>query len=269
MLSIWSTLIDVNNLEQLSAIRYDLDGDGTADSDDSAEVYGRAFTTSGTEVVCAGNCAGYELFRPLDFDEADSYASGIVNTVWITGAGWLPIGTRTHGFDTTFDGNGHTVSNLFIDRTGRFNNPGAVGLFGSIARSGVIRGIWLVGVDVAGVRYIGGLAGENDGGAISGSYATGDVAGSSGYVGGLAGENEGVIRGSYATGSVLGEGKAVGGLAGENDGGVISDSYAADAVTGRSYYVGGLAGFNGGRISGSHATGNVSGEEGALFRKFR
>ena len=95
------------------------------------------------------------------------------------------------------------------------------------------------------------------------------MAGSSGYVGGLAGENEGAIRGSYATGSVLGEGKAVGGLAGGNSGGVISDSYAADAVTGRSYYVGGLAGFNEGRINGSHATGNVSGEEGALFRKFR
>ena len=155
-------------------------------------------------MVCAGNCAGYELFRPLDFDEADSYASGIVNTVWITGAGWLPIGTRTHGFDTTFDGNGHTVSNLFIDRTGRLNNPGAVGLFGSIARSGVIRGIWLVGVDVAGVRYIGGLVGYNKG-AISDSYAADAVTGRSYYVGGLAGFNEGRISGSHATGNVSGE----------------------------------------------------------------
>ncbi len=280
-------LIEVNNLEQLSAIRYDLDGDGTADSENSAEAYARAFTTSDAEVVCAGNCAGYELLRPLDFDEADSYASGIVNTVLITGAGWLPIGTRIHGFNTTFDGNGHTVSNLFIDRTGRLNNPGAVGLFGSIGRSGVIRGIELVGVDVAGVRYIGGLAGYNKG-VINDSRATGAVTGSSsvgglaGYnegwgiieashascsvtgvndVGGLAGYNDGgAISYSHATGSVTGA-VGVGGLAGYNDGGAVFGSYATGAVTGSSGYVGGLTGENeGGTISGSYATGNVSGE---------
>ena len=278
-------LIEVNNLEQLSAIRYDLDGDGTADpaeSDDSAEAYARAFTTSGTEVVCAGNCAGYELFRPLDFDEADSYASGIVNTVLITGAGWLPIGTRTHGFNTTFDANGHTISNLFIDRTGRLNNPGGVGLFGSIGKSGVIRAIGLVGVDVAGIRYVGGLAGVNYGaisdshaigsvtgsdvvgglagyneGAISASYAAGSVSGEVGSVGGLAGDNHGAISDSHATGSVNG-GKAVGGLAGYNDG-AISGSYAAGTVTGSSGYVGGLAGYDYGAISGSYATGAVIG----------
>ena len=252
-------LIEVNNLEQLSAIRYDLDGDGTAESDDSAEAYARAFTTSGTEVVCAGNCAGYELFRPLDFDEADSYASGIVNTVLITGAGWLPIGTRTHGFNTTFDGNGHTISNLFIDRTGRLNDPGAVGLFGSIGRSGVIREIGLAGVDLTGQQHVGGLAGYNEG-AISASHATGAVTGSS-SVGGLAGYNEssGTIGDSHATGSVTG-GYDIGGLVGDN-GGAIGDSYATGAVTGIGY-VGGLAGgnYDHGTISASYATGSVSGE---------
>ena len=278
-------LIEVDNLEQLSAVRYDLDGDGTADSEYSAEAYARAFTTSGTEVVCAGNCEGYELFRPLDFDEADSYASGIVNTVLITGAGWLPIGTRTQGFNATFDGNGHTISNLFIDRTGRLNNLGVVGLYGSTGRSGVIREIGLVGVNVSGVHYVGGLVGYNEGtvsgsyatgsvtggsdvgglagyndGAIGNSYATGTVTGSSGYVGGLAGSSNGTISDSYATGSVSGKGKAVGGLAGGSFG-TISASYATGAVTGSSYYVGGLAGYNEGTISGSYATGSVSGED--------
>ena len=271
----------------MSAIRYDLDGDGTADpaeSDDSAEAYARAFTTSGTEVVCAGNCAGYELFRPLDFDEADSYASGIVNTVLITGAGWLPIGTRTHGFNTRFDANGHTISNLFIDRTGRLNNPGGVGLFGSIGKSGVIRAIGLVGVDVAGIGYVGGLAGDNHGaisdshaigsvtgsdvvgglagyneGAISASYAAVSVSGEVGSAGGLAGDNHGAISDSHATGSVNG-GKAVGGLAGY-DSGAISGSYATGAVIGGHYGIGGLAGSSSGIISASYATGSVSGED--------
>ena len=260
-------LIEVNNLEQLSAIRYDLDGNGTADSADSAEAYARAFTTSGTEVVCAGNCAGYELFRSLDFDDADSYASGIVNTVLITGTGWLPIGTRTHGFNTTFDGNEHTISNLYIDRTGMLNNPGAVGLFGAVGESGVVREIGLVDVDVTGVGYAGGLVGDNSG-TISASYATGAVAGRY-QVGGLAGRNVGgTISGSHATGAVTGTGSSdyVGGLVGDNQsGGTISDSYATGAVTG-SDRVGGLAGSNGrlagnnyGTISGSHATGAVAG----------
>ena len=186
----------------MSAVRYDLDGDGTADIEDRAEAYARAFTTSDTEVVCAGNCAGYELVRSLDFDEADSYASGIVSTVLITGDGWLPIGTEDHRFATTFDGNEHTISNLFIDRTEPTNDPGAVGMFGTVGQSGVIHEIGLVDVDVTGRSRVGGLVGYNYG-TISVSHATGAVTGRS-YVGGLSGSNYGTTSGSHATGTVTG-----------------------------------------------------------------
>ena len=211
-------------------------------------------------MVCAGNCAGYELFRSLDFDDADSYASGIVNTVLITGTGWLPIGTRTHGFNTTFDGNEHTISNLYIDRTGMLNNPGAVGLFGAVGQSGVVREIGLVDVMLTGVGYAGGLVGDNSG-TVSGSHATGAVTVSRDYVGGLAGVNRdsGSISDSQATGTVTGFGY-VGGVAGYNRGS-ISGSHATGDVTGTSYHdgVGGLAGDNSGSITDSHATGAVTG----------
>ena len=259
-------LIEVNNLEQLSAIRYDLDGDGSPDSGDAAEAYAAAFTTSGTEVVCAGNCAGYELFRSLDFDDADSYASGMVDTVLISGDGWHPIGARTGGFNTTgfdatFDGNEHTISNLFIDRSGSLNNPGAAGLFGAVGQSGVVRKIGLVDVDVSGVGYVGGLVGVS-GGSISDSHATGAVTGNHDYVGGLAGSNVGSISDSHATGAVTGSRDYVGGLVGVNSiSGTISGSRATGAVTGSRDHVGGLAGSNrGGSISGSHATGAVTGD---------
>ena len=241
-------LIEVSNLEQLDAIRYDLDGDGTPDSDGDATKYGDAFPTSGTETVC-GACDGYELTRSLDFDNSGSYASGAVNTAWTTGSGWGPIGDS---FDATFDGNGHTISNLYINRIDTYG----VGLFSWNAADGVIRNIGLVDVDVSG-KGGGGLTGSNLG-SISHSYATGNVSANETAIGGLVGSNQGLITLSHATASVSGaDHSAAGGLVGRNDRGTIRSSYAAGSVSGGSP-VGGLAGYHwGGRIISSYATGSV------------
>ena len=54
--------------------------------------YAAAFpTTAGGPVCGGGECTGYELSRPLDFDDPDSYASEQVNTDWTRGGGWTPI----------------------------------------------------------------------------------------------------------------------------------------------------------------------------------
>ena len=280
-------LIEVSNLEQLDAIRYDLDGDGSPDNDGDANNYGVAFPTSGTETVCESACNGYELTRSLDFDNADSYASSAVNTAWTTGSGWDPI-ARVGRSQFVFDGNGHTISNLFIERI----DTQSVGLFSLNHLDGIIRNIGLVDVDVSG-KNGGGLAGFNLG-IISHSYATGSVTGSEvgtgglvglngsefvigGFtishsyasvavsgdsnVGGLAGHNYGTVMFSHATGSVEGDDSGVGGLVGSNQGTVIS-SYATGSVSGSDLSVGGLAGLNwGGRIISSYATGSVSGSE--------
>ena len=165
-------LIEVSNLEQLDAIRYDLDGDGSSDNSGDATKYGDAFPTSGTEAVCESGCKGYELTRSLDFDNADSYASGAVNTTWTTGNGWDPIGDTIRDlFEATFDGNGNTISNLHINRIDTHN----VGLFSLNDLYGIIRNIGLVDVDVSG-KSGGGLAGFNSGTIIH-SYATGSVSG--------------------------------------------------------------------------------------------
>ena len=182
-------LIEVTFLEQLDAIRYDLDGDGKADDDSGIEAYAGAFP--GT--VCNDNCNGYELARPLDFAAADSYASGTVNVEWTTGDGWVPIQAVENMalveenifFKATFDGNGHTISNLYVNR--RPDNPedsAPAGLFGSASDS-IIRNVGLVDADVSGLAIVGGLAGIT-GGAIKDSYVTGSVSGAV-YVGGLAG----------------------------------------------------------------------------------
>ena len=137
-------LIEVSNLEQLDAIRYDLDGDGSPDNSGDANKYGDAFPTSGTETVCESGCKGYELTRSLDFDDADSYASSAVNATWTAGSGWEPI-ARVGRSQFFFNGNEHTISNLFIERI----DTESVGLFSLNHLDGVILNIGLIDVDVS------------------------------------------------------------------------------------------------------------------------
>ena len=251
-------LIEVSNLEQLNAVRYDVNGDGRPDRDSDASVYSLAFPVGGTEAVCDKRCHGYELAGPLDFGEAGSYASGAVRAGWTSGSGWEPIGVDTSGrrFSATFDGNGHTVSNLYIDRAIGSDQSSGVGLFGVAGGSSVIRGIGLVNAEVHGYSRVGGLVGKHSG-TISDSYATGNVTGSYDDVGGLVGGNTGQVSDSYAAGTVSG-GADVGGLVGENTG-QVSDSYATGGVTGSGNNVGGLVGRSAGPISDSYATGSVTG----------
>ena len=129
-------LIEVEFLEQLDAIRHDLDGDGIPEGAAEDE-YAAAYPVSVEEVVC-NNCYGYELARPLDFAAADSYASGAVSTDWTAGDGWRAIGGGRHPLAATFNGNGHAVSSLFITHAARAERSDG-GLFGSVGESGVIR----------------------------------------------------------------------------------------------------------------------------------
>ena len=297
-------LIEIEYLEQLDAVRYDLDGDGVADDADTT-YYEAVFPVVGSQRVCGDGCRGYELTRSLDFQDTRSYANGQVSIAWTANKGWRPIGSSGGSpyyndrgrFNAVFEGNGYTISNLYIYR---ISDSSSVGLFGGIGRSGSVRGLGVVNGDVAGHRWVGILAGFNTGG-VAGSYATGTVSGESSVgglvgtnaeesgrlrdgrsteiggsyaevsvrgqseLGGLAGENEGVINSSYATGNVSASGSGssaahsgAGGLVGEN-GGKIDNSYATGDVTSDAEHsVGGLAGRNGGTITASYATGMVS-----------
>ena len=257
-------LIEIANLEQLNAIRWDLNGDGAADESASITEYAAAFPNAAENMGCVpSGCTGYELARDLDFNSAASYASGMVNENWRTGTGWDPIGglralnsgSQT-SFNTEFDGNGRTISNLYIDYSGQSDNNN-LGLFGRTRSESFIHDIGLVAVDVSGGRSIGGLVGYNDG-AISDSYATGEVSGNH-NVGGLVGNNwNGAIATSHAAVKVSG-GSVIGGLVGLNSG-ILSSSNATGEVSGPYGYAGGLVGNNwNGAIATSYASGNVSG----------
>ena len=220
-------LIEVGNLAQLDAVRYDLNGDGVVDDASDWQSYYDAFDQSSL-MGCPDGCTGYELTASLDFDTNNSGAVAPGDTYWNSGEGWAPIGGEdtsaigrllflSNPFVAIFEGNGHTVSNLFIDT----NNVVLVGLFGYASSS--IRNMGVIDVDVKGADLAGGLIGFNAG-EIRASYVTGRVTGVT-NVGGLVGINQsnGEILASYVTGRVTGDSDA-GGLVGSNEG-AITASY--------------------------------------------
>ena len=244
-------LIEIEWLEQLDAVRWDLDGDGVVDDEGNAERYFAAFLDAAeVSMGCAEGCRGYELTRDLDFKSAGSYASGAVNRQWTSGNGWLPIGVGG-SFDASFEGNRRTIANLYIDRSGA-NQPEVIGLF-YVSRGNLER-IVLVNTDITGTNFVGALVGGNYGDVIACSI-TGRVSGIL-DVGGLVGNNSGNLISSHTTSNVAGEGN-IGGLVGTN-GGSITSSHAMGNVSGStSGSHGGLVGNNLGNIISSYSTGGV------------
>ena len=264
-------LIEISNLDQLAVIRADLDGDGVSSV---PAAYAIAFPNAMPRMGCPNaGCIGYELVADLDFDTNGSGAADAGDAYWNNGAGWVPIGDWYHGFTADFDGNNHTIANLYINRSDLV----AVGLFGSVWGSN-IRQVGLVSATVSGgggelYSSVGGLVGDSSDSTISASYVTGAVSGDSSSVGGLVGSSSNsAITASYATGAVSSVDRSVtGGLIGSSSGGTITASYATGAVSGgdgrfygRNNYtyssVGGLVGSSSSSdtIIASYAVGRVS-----------
>ncbi len=95
---------------------------------------------------------------------------------------WTPISTDFYNpFAGTFDGDGHTISNLKIN-----SDKSGVGLFGII--DGTIMNVTLNNVDVTGWDHVGGLVSLNVGSVENCTVTNATVSGAE-YVGGLVGEN--------------------------------------------------------------------------------
>jgi hypothetical protein len=179
-------------------------------------------------------------------NDLDSTTSGYAELASPTangGKGWQPIGTFNDQFTGTFNGQGHKISDLFINRP----NEMYVGLFGVVDSGGVVQGIGVVNGNVTGYAGVSSLTGGNEG-IVSSSYSTGNVSGTA-WVGGLAGANAGVVGYSYSTGNATGN-DSVGGLVGDNLNGTVINSYSTGGVTG-NLSVGGLVGNNTGAVNNS------------------
>lgn len=192
------------------------------------------------------------------------------------------IGSATAPFTGKFDGQHHTIKNVTIDKSA----GKGVGFF-NVIKGAAITNLTLENVTVTGGTNVGGLVGhaqvrldkadlsENIANLIGNCTVSGAVTGSV-SVGGLVGLNDGKtdsdtgfsvassINNSRADVTVTGTGSGtdannkIGGLVGDNAG-AVTGSTATGTVSGGNM-AGGLAGNNTGSIYDSHAEGNVDGD---------
>lgn len=163
--------------------------------------------------------------------------------------GWTPIGAKTELFAGSFTGGGHTITGLSIRHPGR----GYQGLFGAVDEGGRVSGLALLGCDIEGGDYTGGIAGKNKG-VIENCVVTGTIRGGN-QVGGVAGYNLQTIRASIGAADVEGN-SMVGGIAGS----VVLEG-ASPSQRGDGVRFGGVNGCValGNRVMGANYTGSVVG----------
>jgi|GEM_PF-986210 len=190
------------------------------------------------------------IWNKTFLQKADIDASDTKN--WNSGKGFSPIGNDSVKFTGIYNGKGHTISDLYINRPARDN----IGLFGYTGSKSNIDSLGLENVNITGNSNVGGLAGNNWD-SVSNSYSTGTITGNDDYTGGLLGYNWGSINNCYSTVTVTGS-SSVGGLIGYNWGN-INNSYSTGTITGNDDYTGGLLGYNWGEISNCYGIGSVSG----------
>ena len=156
-------------------------------------------------------------------------------------------------FDGRFDGNGHILQNLSIDRA----DESVVGLFGDGGYNAELVDIHLVDVDIQGETYVGGLVGPNYG-LITGCQISGQISGHE-QVGAVAGRNLGTIEGCEVVDDTEVSGQyRIGGLVGKQRIGLIDDSQSAARVFAGDSRAGGLVGeLMDGEVLNAEATGDV------------
>ena len=179
---------------------------------------------------------------------------------------WTPIGNWPNLFGGTFDGQGYTVSGIYINSENDHQ-----GLFGY--NEGTIKNIGVTKSYIKGNDNVGGVCGNNSYGKISDCYNSGTVSNTgngSSDVGGVCGVNyEGFISNCYNSGTITGTGNGssdVGGVCGYNIGSIYN-CYNSGTISGTDtdndydIGVGGVCGFNNydGSISNCYNTGTVSG----------
>ncbi|MDR2578659.1 MAG: hypothetical protein LBC70_07635 [Chitinispirillales bacterium] len=161
------------------------------------------------------------------------------------GEGWVPIGDdpgwgeNDNPFSGMFDGGGHVISNLTINRPNALRQ----GLFGNVT-GGKVANVGLNRVNIHGGTNVGGVVGGlRRNSSVTNAYSTGVISGNE-AVGGIAGEvafNSNVAD-CYSAAAVSGI-MHIGGVAGYlGDSSAVASSYSAGAVTGSGSNIGGVVG---------------------------
>ena len=197
---------------------------------------------------------------------------------------WEPISRKdlNVNWNGTFDGDGHTLSNLYVNMTtqgaGMFGNThnctiknmtfSRVNITGTNNETGIIGALYFGSVTnvtvtdgvITGNSYVGGICGySNSSNTISHCTNYAQVSATGNNSGGICGRSGGTIEYCTNYGAVRSPSFAVGGIAGELQGGSISHCANYGNIEGTEY-VGGIAGWitTASSITNVISTGNVT-----------
>ena len=163
--------------------------------------------------------ANYTVANDIDL-------SGTTNQgdIWGTAAGgiggFVALGsTNSLNYSGTFNGQGHILSNLYINQP----SLAGAGLIVGIASGATVENVGLTNATVTAAQNMGLLVGFNNG-TISNAYSTGTLSnpGNGLGLGGLVGDNGGTINNCYSNATVNAGGNTseIGGLVGYNFSGI-------------------------------------------------
>jgi hypothetical protein len=169
-------------------------------------------------------------------------------------------------FTGVFNGNGKTISNLYINRSTGNNQ----GLFGGTQNATIIN-LTLNNVNLTGANEVGGLIGSAENTSINNCHSNGTIS-SGGRAGGLVGSIKNysykTISNCSSSGTVTAISQA-GGLFGYCYGSSLNSCYSSSNIMTSQGYTGGLVGFlSVSNVNNCYATGPVSGENGIFVGGF-
>lgn len=168
--------------------------------------------------------------------------------------GWQPVGTSSAPFKGILDGNGKTISGLWINRS----NTSYVGLFGYCYYA-TIKNLTIKDAEINGNTYVGVISGYDEDGDVSNCILSGKVNGVE-YVGGCTGyTRDGYFNGISSSVDIIG-GDYTGGIAGRTSNITISNCFVNSTISGTNK-VGGILGFESTycKISNCGYVGSISG----------
>lgn len=221
------------------------------------------------------------------FQVRDGYSNAravLTSDIDLSKVDWEPLGSSSHPFNGSFDGQGHVITGLNFD----INVTAYPSLFDTIGTEGAVENLgidntWICDsfLQIATIAatnhgtvkncynnaklktankaagFTGGIVGVNEQtGVVTGCCNTGSVSGWF-YTGGIVGKNAGLVSNCCNTGEVY-SWKYAGGIVGINaDTGVVTDCYNVGSLNGNTG-IGGLAGTNNGEIANCYQAGSLS-----------
>lgn len=211
----------------------------------------------------AGSIKNAALMKDIDMSNVCNKVDGTV----ASDKSWEPIGNEKIEYNGIFEGNGHTINNIYIN-----SNNSNQGLFGVVGENGKVKNIKINGTIQIGGNNAAGISAINKGSiekcinnsnVITGGYASG----------GISGSNNGIIYRCINNGDITAYGESAGGVAGYNGcisgNGFIIETINNGSVISYSWTSGGITSANGnlgydakGYICNSYNTGTILGGNG-------